>query len=396
MTRKKGALSKIGSKNNIIKIILENNGSVEESKIRQHIREKNEKIDQGNINRYLHELLKEPACIELKAIKKGRRKHNLWNVTTIEHLKNILYYFPEIQLNKYEKSVNIILKEFDFNIDSMRAKKAFVQLSLSVSFFNKLLETDIETLYSRALNFDQLDTTFNMERKTEKHTQNLIYDVYIECMERIQRIPGIWPVADEDIENSGNLDVYQNSPQNLQNSVISEEKLKRMLKKIKFSLEERDSHEQSKRIIRELSMKISHEILSKKSKEHSEESIQNQEILNKISDEIFKKLLEEVPIDLPFKANLPYKVDLPYKLYIIILNQYQNTSSIFDKIFYHFYQRDVIDGNNSHEEQEFVSEMNKLTALNITMKLDPWKKVEELDNLYNDYYEKCRKNAGVI
>lgn len=385
MARKKGSLSNSEPKNHIIKFILKNNGPVEESNVREDLKKKNEKTDQGNVNRHLHELRKESACIELKTIKKGQRKYNLWNVTKIEQLKNILRNFPEIQLNKYEKSVNIVLKEFSFNIGSMRAKKAFVQLSLSVSFFIKCMDTDIETLYTRALKFDQLDECFSLERQIERSIETHTHEAYPECIKRIQKIPGIWSIADDEyIENSVNLDIDQNSPHSFQNSIISEEEFKRILKEITFSLEEKDRHEQTKRIIKELSKKISYEISSKRLKDISKEPMQSQEAFNKMSDEIFKRLLEGSP------------EDLPDKIYIIISNQYKNTSLIFDKIFYHFYQRDIIDGSDSDEEHKFVSEMNALTSLNMTMKLDPWKKVEELDNLYNDYYEKCRKKMGII
>lgn len=385
MARAKGNLSNSEPKNHIIKFILKNNEPVEESKIREELKKKNKKTNQGNVNRYLHELRKESACIELETIKKGQRKYNLWNVTKIEQLKNILHNFPEMQLNEYEKSVNIVLKKFDFAIGSMRAKKAFVQLSLSVSFFNKFMDTDIETLYTRALKFDQLDECFSLEKDIERSIEIHTHEAYPECIKRIQKIPGIWPIADDEyIENSVNLDIHQNSPHSFQNNIISEEEFKRILKEITFSLEEKDRHEQTKRIIKELSKKLSHEISSKRLKNLSKEPMQSQEAFNKMSDEILKRLLEESP------------EDLPDKIYIIISNQHRNTGLIFDKIFYHFYQRDIIDGSDSDEEHKFVSEMNVLTSLNLTMKLYPWKKVEELDNLYNDYYEKCRKKMGII
>ncbi|MGA9187549.1 MAG: hypothetical protein WB014_03060 [Methanosarcina sp.] len=373
MARKKGDLSKSGPKSHIIKLILENSESVEESEIREGLKKKNEKTDQGNVNRYLHELQEDSACIELKTSEKGQRKYNLWNITKIEQLKNIRFNFPEMPLNKYEKSINIIIiKKFNFAIGSMRAKKAFVQLSLSVSFFDKCLDTDIETLCARAPKLYQSGEFFSIERQIE----GLTHEAYPECMKRIQKIPDIWPVGDDES--------IKDSPQRFQNNAISEEKFKRMLNEIKFSLEEKDHYERTQRIIKELSMKISHEILSKRLKEIPKESLQNQEVSNKMSDEIFEKLMEEFP------------VDLPDKIYAIIVNQYQYTSIVLNQIFDHFYQRDVIDGSDSHEEHKFVFEISEITAISM-LNLEHWGvKVEKLDHLYEDYYEKCRKKMGII
>lgn len=369
-------------KSEIISYILSNNEAVSVTDLKTHLREKYGIRNNKNIKNHLNGL-KDNNCIEkIDPLRDGF--DNKWDIEKIENLKNIMSLFGEIKLNKYEKSVNIVLKKFNFTAGSMHAKKAFVQLSLSISFFNRCMDTDIETLYTRALKFDQLDECFSLERQIARAIEIHTHEAYPECIKRIQEIPGIWPITDDEYkENSVNLDIYQNSPHNFQNSVISEEEFKSILKEIKFSLEEKDRHEQTKRIIKELSKKISHEIFSKRLKDLSKEPMQGQEAFNKMSDEIFKRLLEGSP------------EDLPDKIYYIIYNQYQNTGFIFDKIFYHFYQRDIIDGSDSDEEHKFVSEMNIHTARNMTMKLDPWKKVEELDNLYNDYYEKCRKKMGI-
>ncbi|MGA9189857.1 MAG: hypothetical protein WB014_15135, partial [Methanosarcina sp.] len=204
-------------------------------------------------------------------------------------------------------------------------------------------------------------------------------------MKRIQKIPGIWSVTDEEyIKDSVNLDVYQNSPQSFQNSTISEEKFQEILEEINFPLEEKNSHKQIQIIVKELSMKISDEILSKREKKFPKDSLQNQEELNEMSDEIFEKLMEEYPADLPAKT------------YTIVVNQYQNTSISFDKVFDHFYQRDIIDGSDIYEEREFVSKINEITSISMLKVGNLEVKVKKLDDLYDDYYEKCRKKMGII
>jgi len=365
----------------IISYILSKNDAVPVTDIIKHLREKYGIKNKKNISNHLNEL-KDNNCIE-KTDPLRNGFESKWNITKIENLKNIMSIFPEIQLNKYEKSVNIVLKKFDFTVVPMIAKKAFVQLALSVSFFNKCLDTDIETLCTRASKIPQSNGYFSPERLIEGNIERLTREAYSECMRRIQKVPSIWPLADEYIEDSVNFDVYQNTPYRFQNSAISEEKFKRMLEGIKLSLEEKDSYEKTKRIIKELSIRMSYEILSKRLKELSEESSQNQEVSNKMSDEIFGKLMEELP------------VNLPDKILKIIINQIQKTSIIFDKIFEHFYQRDVIDGNDNPEEQKFVSKIEEITSFNYH-EIKRWDATfDKLNHLYDDYYEKCREKMGI-
>jgi len=370
-------------KSEIISYILSKNDAVPATDLIKHLREKYGIRNKKNINNHLNEL-KANNCIEkIDPLRDGFE--NKWNITKIKTLKNIMSLFPEIRLNKYEKTVNIVLKKFNFAIVPVREKKAFVQLSLSISFFEKCLDTDIETLCARASKIPQLNEYINREGQNEEDIERLTHEAYLEFMERIHKISDIWPITnDEFIRYSVNFDVYQNTPQYFQNSSMSEEKFKRMLEEIKDPLEEKDLDGVIQRVIKELSMKVSHEIFSKRLAELSEESLQNQEVLNKMSDEIFEKLMEKNPIDLPMK------------ICEIIDTRFQKMSTIFDKIFDHFYQRDVMDGSDSDEEQKFVSEMNKITSF----KISEIKRVEDIDekidHFYEDYYEKCRKNGNYM
>ncbi len=129
---------------------------------------------------------------------------------------------------------------------------------------------------------------------------------------------------------------------------------------------------------------MSDEILSEREKKLPKDSLQNQEGLNKMPDKIFEKLMEEFP------------ADLPTKIHTIIVNQYQNVSISFDKVFDHFYRRDVMDGSDIYEEREFVSKINEITSFDIfnIKQLDI--ELDKLEHLYDDYYEKCRKKMGII
>lgn len=168
MVKKKGAIStETGVKPDIIKFILENNGPVKESQIREHLKKKNEKIDQGNINRYLHNLSEEHACIELiSPVKKGLP--NKWDITKVKHLKNIKDIFKNIKLNEYEKSLIIILRESGVDIKTPTGLVYYILLLLSVSFFNACIDTGIKTLRYRVWKYYRYNEGFERDQRIKK------------------------------------------------------------------------------------------------------------------------------------------------------------------------------------------------------------------------------------
>jgi hypothetical protein len=143
MTEKK----KTTFQNSILKFLLEN-GLVNETDIRNHLSGECEPIDQGTLNRYLHNL-KKIGCIELISPEK-KGLGNKWDILTSKNLANIRSNYPDISLNEYEKSLMIILKECGKNIRSWGGLEFYIRLLLSVSFFNECVSTGIETLLSRA------------------------------------------------------------------------------------------------------------------------------------------------------------------------------------------------------------------------------------------------------
>lgn len=148
MVKKKYVISaETGTKLKIIELILNNKGPVEEAEMRKKL-----PGDSGNINRHLHELWEELDCIELtQTIKKGRRKYNLWDITKIKHLKNINGKFLKIQLNRHEKSINIIARNLGYDINSPMYLYCFIRLYMSRSFFNECLNTDVKSLTTKIL-----------------------------------------------------------------------------------------------------------------------------------------------------------------------------------------------------------------------------------------------------
>ena len=130
-----------------------------------------------------------------------------------------------------------------------------------------------------------------------------------------------------------------------------------MLKEIKFQWEEKNQERQTRRIIKELALKMSCEILSrgfnKTSKDSWEISEINsnkvyQKVLNETSTKIFGKMMESLP------------EILPDNIYNIIYYHCIRIGITFDLIFEHFYHRDVLDGKASPEERKFVQDIKKI------------------------------------
>jgi hypothetical protein len=149
MPKKQGDRLNIGElKSSIIAYILENVEDVGEPAIRDFLLQKYDLMDQGNINRHLHDLQK-LDCIELiPPQKKGLR--NYWNITKVQNLKNIRHEFPELQLNIHEKSITIIIKEIEDSKDTLYWLKLYIKLFISTSFFNTCLELGIRKLEQEA------------------------------------------------------------------------------------------------------------------------------------------------------------------------------------------------------------------------------------------------------
>lgn len=147
MVKKIGGHLNIGEvKLSILEFILEQKGSVEEAAIRKYLLKRYDVIDQGNINRHLHDLRKHEYIELIPPQKKGLS--NQWDINILRNLKSIREKYPELRLNKHEKAINVIILEFkrdDTYIFDLL--KLHIQLLLSVSFFDTCLEIDTKTLW---------------------------------------------------------------------------------------------------------------------------------------------------------------------------------------------------------------------------------------------------------
>jgi hypothetical protein len=157
-----------------------------------------------------------------------------------------------------------------------------------------------------------------------------------------------------------------------------------MLEDIKLPWEEKGYKKRIRIIIKEISKKLSNEILSTRLKEKSENPKQNQELLKKMSVEIFKKLMGKIP------------VNLPSKIYSIIYDQYRYTNIIFEKVFEHYYDRDITDYNDTYMERELVSKIKEINSTKTDNEEQIKYRNEKLLDLFNEYYEKAGDTAEKV
>ena len=184
-------------KTEIIKIVLSNSRAVKEPEIRRHLEAKYGIIDESNIRRHLKTLGEDPySCIEKIQIK--RERANYWDVKTIENLKKILFHFPEILLNKYDKSLDIVVKKSSDSLFFPEPAMFKNQLAYSVSLFNICLEHEPETLYAQTMLIYRFGTGFEEYQTVKKYLIGLssLYLKYrpnVEISEEIfLTMPGKW------------------------------------------------------------------------------------------------------------------------------------------------------------------------------------------------------------
>ena len=131
-------------KTSILTHILKNDGPMEESAIREFLLNDLNVVAQSSINRHLNDLRK-LDCLELiEPLKKGLK--NNWDIKTLKNLRNIKHEFPGLQLNEYEKSITVILREHRYVMNSPVWLKHYIQLLVSSSFFNACIENSIDAL----------------------------------------------------------------------------------------------------------------------------------------------------------------------------------------------------------------------------------------------------------
>ena len=193
MTKKAGERLKIGEvKAAIISHMLRNNGSISEPEMRKYLLETLEIKNQGTVNDHLHKL-EDLNCIELVTSDRKSRS-NFWNITKINHLKNIRHEFPDIRINSYEKSIMIIFNERGYSLNKIENLDFYIKLLLSISLFDAFLDSDINELIYKS---EQI----YLRGDGNKEIQNYEYHV--------EEFLKLYKEANQDFKMPTELNIYQ-------------------------------------------------------------------------------------------------------------------------------------------------------------------------------------------
>jgi len=164
----------------IIQYILSIDGAVPGPDIRRHLREKPEIgiREKKNIKDHLERLGPEYHCIEKIPFEKEGYE-NKWDIKKIKNLQSIKNHFSEIQLNRYQKTLVIILRESGLSLALFKGFYYYILLLISTSFFDKCIELGIKKLYYRLMKNYQKNKGF-LRHQYINAILNRCYDTYIE------------------------------------------------------------------------------------------------------------------------------------------------------------------------------------------------------------------------
>jgi hypothetical protein len=398
MRRNKGEHLKWNEvKAGIIEFIIRSNGAVPEPEIRKFLAREYEVKNLGSLKRHLKDLQYRPySCIAKIQGKSGLA--NKWNITKIEHLKNIRINFPEMRLNRYKKSLNIIIRERSFNSKTPNANRFRVQLLISVSFFDMCLKSEIETLYTKADEIRKLSRDASIWRSL-RSAKNQTNKLYTEFMKRISTNPNIWPdVYNECLNDLLKSKICQTSLKFSERIEISEEAFQKMVEEaIVIQNDEISPERLYTAMIKEISNRMSCEIIGQKMfKEMRLELLETPNktlveqvanMLAKMSEKIFNRIL--------VKENWE---EMYHEILHIISVKHINQLIGLEIIFDHCVQRDIVDDTISTVETKFVLEERKyLERVIAEMDKNLTPAVIYYNNFLNDFFEKYRdKNKDPI
>ena len=366
-TRSRGEhLKKNKVKTEIIRYILSKKDIIPGPEIIKYLRNNFNIVDEKNIRIHLRDLQKQ-HCIEKIPHEPGL--DNKWKIEKIDNLRNIREHYPDIQLNTYDKSINIVLEEqirkgyLPSNIHSQEFR---VQLSLSVSFFNKCLEKDIKTICDTAYKMYQYGEGF----EEYKRIQNYIEMLYTNYIQHISVSPKIWlDVYNENINAISEVEIYLNFIKSLPNVEVSEKTFREIFENT--DLWRVDLGNGKSRFVEEYAIKMADMI--------------NQKMLNKISTEskkweydlkassyILEKLLADIPHEMPNVVYYALLKELSVKIsYEIFQKMFKeipsefldipdNICKILTEVLIKIFQRVIQEMQDSPEEiQQYEEEMGE-------------------------------------
>ncbi len=154
-----------------------------------------------------------------------------WNITKLKHLKNIKQQFKEVELQTYKKSLNIIIKKLFFDVSPDNKSTLIKQLSSSNSFFDICMRTETDIGALYAKAEDIYQHREGFEMAQE--VKNFVKNIYTEFMKRISMNSNIQPIDNnKHINDSSKLFFDQNSKKHSTNIEISENRFRKLLEEI--------------------------------------------------------------------------------------------------------------------------------------------------------------------
>ena len=254
-------------KSEIIEVILRHRGLIKEPFIRKRLQEKCDEIDQSTVNRHLHDLQK-LGCLGLISPSKETTRKNRWNIATLKQLEKIRHHFPNIELNRYEKSLDIVSRYHLDYISPVHNVIFRVQLLLSTSFFHLCIKNDTETLCDKASDIYKLGEGF----EDDLLIQSYIDDIYAKLTNTIfKNVPFLLSVWNRHIHNSLKTNIQSDPSQYLQTFSLSGEQFNKILNDIKPQAEDVTEEVIGRKLVKLLSLRISHEIFRTSFQEIAEE-----------------------------------------------------------------------------------------------------------------------------
>jgi hypothetical protein len=375
-------------KSGIIKFILGHKGRIGEPFIRRNLQEKYDGIDQSTVNRHLNDL-KKLGCLDWTPPSKKTTRANRWSITTLKQLENIRQHFPDIQLNRYEKSLEIVSR-YHLRYISPAIYVIFrVQLLLSTSFFDLCIKNDSEALHAKASEIYRFGKGFETDMLVQGHTNDIYSKLTNTILKNTDFLLSVW---NKRIPHWLKIKIQSDPSEYLQTFSLSKELFQDMLNEIGHQSDEVTEELIGRKLMKLLSLRISHEAFRISFQEIADKKGLPRKALEldfDIADDIFHKIVEEDPRELYHK--------------MVEINNHQqriqdnNPFIIFD----HCFEDDILNDTVSPEEKEFVKRKKSSVQKDkegiisydewyIRSKLDASsdKISEYTDNLYDEYLNK--------
>jgi hypothetical protein len=296
--------------------------------------------------------LKKLSCIKQISDKKGLP--NNWDIKTLENLKNIKKEFQSIHLMEYTKAKNIIIKTNFPDIGLRHEKKYFIYTSLFSSLFDTFLNNKIEQMINRAFELWQIEDykdiiDFNID---EIYKRSFVREDWFNP-------PAVYPIIEE----------------------VSKEELQKVLTEIPWPYEEANGDKKEEIIKDEFLDKLVNIVISKR--------------LNCTEDQVRKEISEKIIERLYYTSS--------GRIFTVVFYQHLRKQKMYDRICRHFYEDDFLVGKGSQDAKNFVDRLEQhIQNVNEAFFHTPANEepqsaeklqavIDELDSLYKEWYEKCKK-----